>query len=199
MSGDYRKVVRGLRSGAAFQLELSRGRRTDGRLYPIDATGNIFEDRCDVLVCPANERGTTGGGFVHLLAAHYPAAVQSYVDVAAAGLLEIGMAHVVEASPDRVRIATAHARWIAFLPIVATHKSRATLADVDAGLHALARWVNGRTPPTLAIAIPAIGCAGGRLAYEDVLPLIEAASTTMPHAEVHAYAPHPPPGRKRRR
>lgn len=196
--GSFRQLVRNLRTGAAFRLELSRARRTPGKFHLVDAGADIFEDRCDVLVCAVNERGTTRGGFVHLFASHYPAAVASYVDVARAGLLQRGMVHVVEASADRARIATAHARWVAFLPLVATHRHRASLADVDAGLQALQRWVNGHTPPVLAVAIPAIGCGGGGLVYEDVQMRIEAASLQMPNAEVHAYAPHGARGEKGR-
>lgn len=186
MSGSYRKLVKGLRTGTHFTLELSRFRRSVGKLFLVE-DGDILEDRCDVLVVAVNRADQIGGGLVRDVAERYPREVQGYREIASAGALDFG-----EVLPFEVlqrRHPAAHARWLVFLPTMADHRRKARLDHVRGGVEALVRWANLQGPAGGAIAIPALGCGRGGLAWNEMRPILENAAARMTNVETHLYAP----------
>lgn len=189
--GNPRQLVRNLRGGAVFQNELCRMRRHPGQIFVVDKTGDILEDRCDVLVCPVNAMGTMGGGLASELRERYPRSASAYQTAARARMLKPGQIYPSEMHEKPG--AASHARWVVFLVTMESSRGEASLAWVTAGLDALATWFNKldrSSTEATAIAIPALGCGVGGLEWSDVLPIMIVAATSMPLAEVHIYEPH---------
>jgi O-acetyl-ADP-ribose deacetylase (regulator of RNase III) len=84
-------------------------------------------------------------------------------------------------------------RYIVNFPTKEHWRSRSRLDDIRTGLDALVREVAERG--ITSIAIPALGCGNGGLAWADVRPLIEQAAARMPDVRTVVFAPEgaPPP------
>jgi O-acetyl-ADP-ribose deacetylase (regulator of RNase III) len=78
-------------------------------------------------------------------------------------------------------------RYIIDFPTKRHPSDKARLIDVDLGLTALVEVV--RDLPAKSIAIPALGCDDGEIAWSEVRPLIKAACDQFPEVTALVYAP----------
>jgi O-acetyl-ADP-ribose deacetylase (regulator of RNase III) len=78
-------------------------------------------------------------------------------------------------------------RYIINFPTKRHWRDRSRMDDVDVGLIALVEKVRSRQ--IRSIAVPALGCGLGGLAWEDVRPRIEAAFAPLTDVDVHLFAP----------
>jgi O-acetyl-ADP-ribose deacetylase (regulator of RNase III) len=129
--------------------------------------GNVLDADVEALVNPVNCVGVMGKGLALQFKIAYPDAFREYVKACRDGELEPGRVQVVEAGRPT------GPRFIVHLPTKRHWRERARLADVAAGLDALVAEVARRQ--IRSIAMPALGCGLGGLAWADVRPLIERA------------------------
>jgi O-acetyl-ADP-ribose deacetylase (regulator of RNase III) len=111
----------------------------------------------------------------------FPEHFASYRAACTRGEVEIGRMHVTESGRARPR-------WIVAFPTKRHWRARSRLADVEAGLVALARELDERAIES--IAVPALGCGLGGLGWTDVRPAIERALATT-RARVLLFGPQP--------
>ena len=145
--------------------------------------GDILASKCQVLVLPVNCAGIAGKGLALTAKRWCPPWFADYKDQCAAGRLEVGS----------VRIATRPIIPIIYnFPTKRHWRDKSQIQWIRDGLRSLAQ-ANKPNPKHLdlateSIAIPALGCGDGGLAWADVRPLIEAAFADSP-ALVAIYEP----------
>lgn len=144
-------------------------------------TGNLLAANVDALVNAVNIVGVMGKGIALQFKTAYPAAFRGYKAACDASALDIGqmLTHDVGAA--------ARPRYIINFPTKRHFRSPSQLEYIDLGLPALAREV--RRLAIRSIAVPALGCGNGGLAWSDVLPRIEAAFVPLPDVHVLVFTP----------
>ncbi len=133
-------------------------------MIEVRTSGDIFTCGADAMVNPVNCVGTSGAGLAKEFRWRFPEAQEVYVGACHNRALRPGNI-LVNAVPRR------DPNVIVFFPTKQHWRNTSVLADVDAGLLALRWWLEDE--PVKTIAIPALGCGLGGLAFEDVLPLME--------------------------
>jgi O-acetyl-ADP-ribose deacetylase (regulator of RNase III) len=78
-------------------------------------------------------------------------------------------------------------RYVLNFPTKQHWRSSSRLQDIAAGLQSLVETIAKLN--ISSVAIPALGCGNGGLAWNDVRPLIEQACARMPHVRAVVYAP----------
>jgi len=125
--------------------------------------GDLFATDAPVLVCPVNTVGTLGGGLAREFKRRFPFCAAPYARACREDAFGLGQALVVKA-PRRelyvVHVATKE-HW----------RRPSTLAYVAQALDALAATIADRG--FAAVALPALGCGLGGLAFADVRPQME--------------------------
>jgi O-acetyl-ADP-ribose deacetylase (regulator of RNase III) len=147
--------------------------------------GDIFASGADVLVCPVNcVPGIMGAGLALAFAKRWPGLRRRHATLARDGRLAVGLAPIVgEAGRD-----------FCLFPSKRHWRLPSTLSDVALGLDGLRIELANhramqRRRPLESIAIPALGCGLGRLAWADVRSLIVAALADLP-MRVMLFPPH---------
>jgi O-acetyl-ADP-ribose deacetylase (regulator of RNase III) len=127
--------------------------------------GNLLTADVDALVNTVNTVGVMGKGIALQFKKAYPANFKAYREACLRKEVRLGEMFVFDAG-QLVR-----PRWVVNFPTKQHWKSRSRLADIDAGLDALRRFIvdSGIS----SIAIPPLGCGNGGLDWAEVLPLIE--------------------------
>lgn len=148
----------------------------------IHATGNLLDAPAEALVNPVNTVGVMGKGLALQFKRAYPAAFSAYRALCETGNLHIGQMHVF----DRGAFFD-FPRYIINFPTKRHWRNLSRLDDIEAGLPALIAAV--RYNNIRSIAIPALGCGEGSLAWGAVCPLIEAAFAELPEVRVLLYPP----------
>lgn len=143
--------------------------------------GNILESDCHVIVNPVNSVGVMGAGLAKQIAARFPWSVGPYQS-ACSDWFDAGHAYLVRGGtpmdPDIIHLATKR-HW----------RDPSRLEYVEDGLVDLVEIV-ARHGAIKSVAVPALGCGLGGLAWEDVEPLIVEAAGAMPRdTRVDIYAP----------
>ena len=161
---------------------LTRSRRSSGRLgeaVPVrEVTGDILEADTEALVNPVNCVGVMGKGLALRFKQRFPQNFRLYEAACRAG----------EVKPGEVFVVPMYGGFfIVNFPTKRHWKQPSRLEDIDAGLVDLVRAVNGRG--IRSIAIPALGCGLGGLAWSDVRPRIVDAFASFPEVEIVLYAP----------
>lgn len=123
--------------------------------------GNIFDSKAQVLVNPCNCQGVAGAGLSLKFKELFPENFNAYRAGCLAKDVMVG-----EVYPFRVGT-----RWIVNLPTKNEWKYPSRLGWIDGGLNDLSWWAEAED--IKSIAIPALGCGLGGLAWEDVRSLIE--------------------------
>lgn len=142
--------------------------------------GDLLADRAQALVNPVNCPGVMGAGLAAQFRRRWPAMFADYRDTCLAGGLVPGKLHIWR-TPDQ--------RYIVNLPTKQDWRHESDLAHVQAGVQALARWVEDQAIASLAI--PALGCGLGGLVWPPVRALLERAFPTHPERAVRVYLPFP--------
>lgn len=140
------------------------------------ATGDLLDAPVAAYVNAVNCVGVMGKGIALAFKQHYPAMFDAYAAACARGEVAIGRMFVVE---NVINFPTKQ-HW----------RAPSQLAFVRAGLPALVEEL--RTRGFASVAVPALGCGAGGLAWSEVEPLIRAAFVPLPEVRVLLFAPTPP-------
>jgi O-acetyl-ADP-ribose deacetylase (regulator of RNase III) len=144
----------------------------------VEGTGDLFAADVEALVNAVNIKGVMGKGLALAFKQKFPDNFAAYRRACDAGEVETGRMFVVErATPPR---------WIVNFPTKRHWRQPSQLEDIRTGLGDLAAQIARRE--IHSIAVPALGCGLGGLAWTDVRPLIvEALGTTS--ARVVLFGP----------
>ena len=143
--------------------------------------GDLLRADADALVNAVNTVGVMGKGIALQFKQAYPGMFNSYKAACDAGEVQVGRMHVVELG-EAVK-----PKWIINFPTKRHWRQPSRIEDVEAGLTALVEEV--RRLGITSIALPALGCGLGGLAWEDVRPRIEAAFADLPEVRVLLFEP----------
>lgn len=146
-----------------------------------ERTGNIFESGAQALVNPVNCVGVMGKGLALEFKKRFPKNTERYVRACRMHAIQPGQVWVVPVS-DAPR------RYVINLPTKRHWKMPSYPDDVQAGIQALVGAV--RDHEIASIAIPALGCGLGGLAWRDVRQWLLDAFAKLPDVEVMLYGPH---------
>lgn len=150
-------------------------------------TGNLFDAEVDALVNTVNTQGVMGKGIALQFKKAYPENFRQYKAACDAKALDVGQMLTYDAG------GLVRPRYVINFPTKRHWRSPSKLEYVECGLRALTDEV--RRLRIRSLAIPPLGCGNGGLAWQDVLPYIEAAF--RPLTDVHAlvFTPDgsPPP------
>jgi O-acetyl-ADP-ribose deacetylase (regulator of RNase III) len=152
-----------------------------------EGRGNLLFADVDALVNTVNTVGVMGKGIALQFKRAFPANYRAYREACARGEVRLGRMFMFDSGVPGPR------RYIVNFPTKDHWRSRSRLDDIRAGLDALVDDVAERG--ITSIAIPALGCGNGGLAWADVRPLIERAAARMPDVRTVVFAPEgaPPP------
>jgi len=145
-------------------------------------TGNLLAADVDALVNAVNIVGVMGKGIALQFKTAYPENFRVYKAACDAHTLDIGQMLTHDAG------AAARPRYIINFPTKRHFRSPSQLEYIDLGLPALTREV--RRLAIRSLAVPALGCGLGGLAWSDVLPRIEAAFLPLADVHVLVFAPN---------
>lgn len=151
------------------------------------AVGDLLADDAQMLVNPVNTDGVMGRGLALSFKERFPAMFADYRRACGRRELLAGMVRVWE-NPD-----PAGPRFVANLATKAHWKDPSRLEWVRDGVAALAREIRARH--VTSVAIPALGCGLGGLAWADVEQLIRSGVDGLEGLDVRLYAPVPAEGR----
>jgi O-acetyl-ADP-ribose deacetylase (regulator of RNase III) len=145
--------------------------------------GNLLAAPVDALVNAVNTEGVMGKGLALQFKKAFPEVFTAYARACKAGELVVGRMHVVQrAIPPR---------FIINFPTKKHWRLPSTAAYVEAGLRDLVARV--RALGIQSIAVPALGCGNGGLAWAVVRPLIVGAFAEVPEVRVLLFEPADPP------
>ncbi len=161
-----------------------------GREGVVDATiieqhGDLLAAVAAALVNPVNTRGVMGKGLALRFKQAYPEMFAGYRAAAAQGEVRLGRMHV------RATGLAEGPRYVVGFPTKDHWRSRSRLGHIDSGLLDLVRVVEELGIGS--IAVPALGCGLGGLAWSDVEPRIRAALAPVPGLTVLLFPPVPRP------
>ncbi len=124
--------------------------------------GDLFLSKQPVLVCPANAVGTLGAGLAKAFARRFESCTGPYQRACARG-------EVTPATPFAVEHPTTTQR-VLYVPTKHHWREHSTLARVRACAEGIRLWLSRENPS--GVAVPALGCGLGGLAWKDVRPLL---------------------------
>ncbi len=143
-------------------------------------TGDILHSKMHAIVIPVNTMGIPGAGLARQWAAAYPLAASTYKAVC--HNTEFGVAFSV----GTVLLVQSGSHVFLCFPTKIMPRKRSELLWIQRGLSDLARLVPHKHIRSLAI--PALGCGLGGLAWRNVKPLIERYLGGL-EIPVHIYPP----------
>jgi O-acetyl-ADP-ribose deacetylase (regulator of RNase III) len=149
--------------------------------------GNLLDTDAEALVNTVNTVGVMGKGVALQFKRAFPDNFRAYAAACKRGEVRLGRMFVFD------RAVLDRHRYIVNFPTKGHWRSNSRLADVEAGLADLVRTVDALGIGS--IAVPALGCGNGGLAWRDVEPRIAAAFAALPHVRCVVFAPSgaPPP------
>lgn len=143
--------------------------------------------RGDLLACAAeaqvnavNTVGVMGKGIAAQFKRLYPDNFAAYRAACERGALQIGDVLTFDRGAGVPR-------YILNVPTKRHWRARSRLEDVEAGLVALV--AEARRLGVASLAVPALGCGAGGLAWAEVLPRIEAHFAALPELRVQVFEP----------
>jgi len=143
--------------------------------------GNLLDAPTDALVNAVNIEGVMGKGVALQFKERFPEMFEAYRQACAAGAVQPGRMHVFD------RASVARPRFIINFPTKRDWRSPSRMEDVESGLLALADEIRSRQ--IRSVALPALGCGNGGLAWKAVLPCIRASLERLEGVEVIVFAP----------
>ncbi len=141
--------------------------------------GSIFDCDADALVNPVNTIGVMGRGLALAFKQSFPDVFAAYARACKAKQVEIGKMFVVE------RAATP--RYVIHFPTKRHFRYPSKLEYIDAGLTDLVVTLRDRR--ISSVAIPALGCGLGGLAWDVVKSRIVRAMDRVPEVRVTLFDP----------
>jgi O-acetyl-ADP-ribose deacetylase (regulator of RNase III) len=163
---------------------------------PITATvtfhvGDMFASGARSLVDPVNCVGTNGAGLAKAFARRFPDAVATYTRQAKHGGVVVGETSCCWSLARVEKDPGGRATLIYFFPTKQDWRDPSRIEWIRDGLADLTKRVVANAPTVPSIAIPALGCGFGWLAWEDVRPLLLEAGEEMARGGVRVmvYGP----------
>ncbi|BCJ54879.1 Appr-1-p processing protein [Actinoplanes sp. NBRC 14428] len=150
-----------------------------------EGSGNLLTAEVDALVNTVNTVGVMGKGIALQFKRAFPANFRAYRAACSRGEVQLGVVWAFDTGVLGPR------RYILNFPTKSHWRDDSRLEDIAAGLESLVATVLDRG--MTSVAIPALGCGNGGLAWEDVRPLIERAADRMPGVRVVVYPPEGAP------
>ena len=150
--------------------------------------GDVLAEDVDALVNTVNCVGAMGRGIALQFKKAFPANFEAYAAACKRGEVKPGRMFVFETG------ALANPRWIVNFPTKRHWRGKSRMADVEAGLKALAAEIRARN--IRSIAVPPLACGLGGLAWDDVRPRIEAALAGLDDLEAVVFRPDGAPEAK---
>lgn len=140
-------------------------------------SGNLFEADAQTLVNPVNCVGVMGKGLALQFKKRFPDMFQDYVQRCKQHEMKLGFPYLYQAP---------HPPYILNFPTKDHWRSKSSLGAITDGLaHLIEHYdVWGIT----SLAVPALGCGLGQLAWHDVQPVLRQYLDTLP-IPVILYAP----------
>jgi O-acetyl-ADP-ribose deacetylase (regulator of RNase III) len=146
---------------------------------------DILQADVQALVNPVNCVGVAGKGLALKFKDAFPGALAMYKQDCAIGNVRLGKMNVQHA--QMVQVAP-NPLWVINFPTKRHWKDTSKLQDIRDGMIDLIWQANQRM--IKSIAVPALGCGCGGLAWDDVLPLLKAMAALLPGVRILAYPPH---------
>ncbi|QOC93313.1 type II toxin-antitoxin system antitoxin DNA ADP-ribosyl glycohydrolase DarG [Micromonospora craniellae] len=151
----------------------------------IPSRGNLLTADADALVNTVNTVGVMGKGIALQFKRAYPANYAAYRTACANNEVGLGRMFVFDSTRLGPR------RYVINFPTKGHWRANSKLPDIQAGLADLVRVVRERQ--ITSIAVPALGCGNGGLAWGDVRPVIERAFAELPEVRVLLFPPEGAP------
>jgi O-acetyl-ADP-ribose deacetylase (regulator of RNase III) len=146
-----------------------------------ESSGSLLLTDVDALVNTVNTVGVMGKGIALQFKRAYPANYRAYRAACERGEVHLGAMFVFDTAIKGPR------RFIINFPTKRHWKSSSKLEDIASGLDDLVRVITELGLES--VAIPALGCGNGGLAWSEVKPLIAAASARMPRVRTVVFPP----------
>jgi O-acetyl-ADP-ribose deacetylase (regulator of RNase III) len=150
-----------------------------------DGHGNLLTADVEALVNTVNTVGVMGKGIALQFKRAYPANFRAYRDACARGDVRLGQVWAFDSGVLGPR------RYVLNFPTKGHWRDRSRIEDIVTGLNSLVDVVSAQR--IRSIAIPALGCGNGGLAWSVVRPLIEAACERMDGVRAVVFAPEGAP------
>ncbi len=147
--------------------------------------GDLLSDDAEALVNPVNCVGVMGKGLAAQFRRNFPGLFAAYVESCREGQVRVGFMHVYAYEPP-VGDPGGRSRIIINFPTKDHWRNPSRLAWIEDGMLTLVAVVHALRLKSLAI--PALGCGEGGLAWEDVRPLIVGCFEDSA-VDVRLYAP----------
>lgn len=141
--------------------------------------GDIFQSECSTLVNPVNCVGVMGKGLAKQFAERYPYCVPTYMQACRDGMLW----------PGRVLNSHGLHKFVLHFPTKVHWRERSQLWYIESGLWAVRNHMLHDPSRSGTLAIPALGCGEGGLAWLDVRPLIEKVMSKTFCKRIEVYEP----------
>ena len=138
--------------------------------------GDIFTSGAQTLVCPVNTEGVMGKGLALDFRKRYPSIYEAYRIHCKEGTFDI----------SKICLWRVEIPWIMLFPTKVRWKDRSNIAHINKSLAGMA--ARYKSWGLTSLALPAIGCGLGDLAWKDVSCLIEKYLGPI-DLEVYAYGP----------
>jgi O-acetyl-ADP-ribose deacetylase (regulator of RNase III) len=146
-------------------------------------TGNLLEADAEALVNAVNTVGVMGKGIALMFKEVFPDNFRAYAAACKAGRVKVGSVFVTELPASL----TGEPRWILNLPTKKHWRSASQIEWVKEGLRDLRRVIQEKG--IRSVAVPALGCGLGGLAWNDVRPMIEEALGDLESIDVWVFEP----------
>ncbi len=143
--------------------------------------GNIFEASAEALVNTVNTVGVMGKGVALQFKRAFADNHKEYIKAWKRGELEVGKVFVHH------RNTLENPKYIINFPTKRHWRERSRLEYIQIGLDDLKHQI--RHLGIQSIALPPLGCGNGGLDWNEVRPLIEAASNELPEVKFIVYEP----------
>ena len=144
-------------------------------------TGDLLAADTEGLVNAVNCVGVMGKGLALAFKTAFPENFRIYKAACSAGNVAPGKLLVVETGLSR------NPHFIINFPTKRHWRAPSRLEDIRAGLEALPRELRSRQ--IRSVAVPALGCGLGGLAWPEVEPLIREAFLPLPEIRVLLFSP----------
>jgi O-acetyl-ADP-ribose deacetylase (regulator of RNase III) len=150
--------------------------------------GNLLNSAAQALVNTVNCDGYMGKGIALQFKQAFPNNYRKYHNACKRGDVQPGKMFVVEEQIETgIKI-------IINFPTKRNWREKSRLEDIESGLLDLAKVIQEKNIPS--IAIPPLGCGLGGLKWEVVKPLIEKTFAELPEVEVFLFEPKGAPAAK---
>lgn len=143
-----------------------------------ELSGDLFAAQVEALVNPVNTQGVMGAGLALGFRRRYPDMFAAYQQRCRSGDLLPGVMHVWDTGGQP--------RWVINFPTKVAWREPSQLSWIEDGLVDLVAQIGLRS--IRSVALPALGCGLGGLAWQTVKPVITQALAEVPDTEFYLFS-----------